>query len=229
VHGTVTAKGAVTDPGFDFAKTATSVLGQATTGLGVLNTASQLGGRSISGAVEAADKTPLGRVLGPLGTVLSVQQMANAGTDISHDVNREGWGQAYHDPEFYSHMGSMQSGLSHLVLPEMGVPGKLLDLGLSGVEAGLNQAGSWAGNTFGEKAKFSSDSVAGGILRKTWGDQSPGEAERQLVRQVAGDNPIANAVGTAADVGMNAFLSPVTSITSAGAVAAEEVAKMFDW
>jgi hypothetical protein len=227
--GTVTAKGAATDPTFDAVKTATGALGNVTTGLGMLNTASHLGGGSVASSLEAADKSPLGRVLGPLGTVLNIQQMANAGNDISKDVNREGWGQAYHDPELYSHMGSMQSGLSHLVLPELGAPGKILDLGLSGVEVGLNTAGSLAGQAFGDKAKFTSDSVAGGILRKTYGDQSPGEAERQLIRNVAGDNPVANAAGTAADVATNLFLSPVTSITSAGAVAADEVSKIFDW
>jgi hypothetical protein len=64
--------------------------------------------------------------------------------------------------------------------------------------------GYLAGKAFGKDAgAFSADSVAGGLIRGTFGDQSPGELARQGVGSLLGHGTAANIVGGVADVGVN--------------------------
>jgi hypothetical protein len=123
---------------------------------------------------------------------------------------------AYHDPHVYER--TVGAGLygAHKVLPGLGLPGMMADGAIREGEAVTNGAGNAAGWAFGDKAKFSTESVGGGLLRGMVGDQSAGEQARQAVGHVFGHGTAANALGGAADVATNVALAPVNLATTVG-------------
>jgi hypothetical protein len=153
------------------------------------------------------------KALGPLGSIMGGIQAGTDGVLAANDIAKEGWdngkgGGAYHDQKFYNHVGGSALGAAHAVLPWLGPYGAAADLALTGGELAANYGGKAAGWAFGDKAKFSADSVAGGLIRGTFGDQSAGEQVRQGVGNVLGHGTAANVVGWGADVATNAAMFP---------------------
>jgi hypothetical protein len=151
------------------------------------------------------------KVMGPLGVGMGAFSAARNGVEMANDISKEGWdngkgGGAYHDANFYNHAGGAALGAAHTILPFLGPYGKAADLGLSVGELGANYGGKAAGWAFGDQAKFSADSVAGGLIRGTFGDQSLGEQARQGIGNVFGHGTAANIAGWGADIATNSAM-----------------------
>jgi hypothetical protein len=149
-----------------------------------------------------------------IGSALGGVTALGNGVLAANDIAKEGWdnghgGGAYHDQTFYNHAGGTALGAAHAVLPWLGPYGAAADLALTGGEMAANYGGKAAGWAFGDKAKFNAESVAGGLIRGTFGDQSAGEQVRQGVGNVFGHGGVANAVGWGADIATNAALLPM--------------------
>jgi hypothetical protein len=150
-----------------------------------------------------------GKALGPIGMGLSAASAIGNGVQLANDISSEGFSNAYHDSKAYNHAGGMALGAAHTILPMLGPYGEAANLALTGGELLANGAGAASGWAFGDKAKFNADSVAGGLIRGTFGDQSMGEQVRQGVGSVFGHGGVANAVGWGADIATNAAMLPV--------------------
>lgn len=151
------------------------------------------------------------KAMGPIGQGLGAISAVTNGVELANDIKKEGFddghgGGAYHDANAYNHAGGAALGAAHAILPFLGPYGKAADLGLSVGEMGANYGGKAAGWAFGDQAKFSADSVAGGLIRGTFGDQSMGEQVRQGIGNTFGHGGVANAVGWGADVLTNSAM-----------------------
>jgi hypothetical protein len=151
-----------------------------------------------------------GKALGPLGQVLGGVSAVGHGVQVANDISREGAAAAYHDPEAYTHAGGAALGAAHALLPFAGPYGEAANLALTGGELAADATGALAGKAFGKDAGFSADSVAGGLIRGTFGDQSPGEKARQGVGSIFGHGTAANIAGGVADVGVNLAALPMS-------------------
>jgi len=152
----------------------------------------------------------------------SARQGAGPGRDVSdglelagnvalagNDIRKEGFKGAYHDQEFYNHLGAAGLAGAHLALPAMGPYGEMADLALTGGEMAAEYGGKASKWAFGDKAEFSPDGIAGGLIRGTFGDKSLGEKARQGVGSVFGHGTAANIAGGVADVAVNTAMLPV--------------------
>ncbi len=165
-------------------------------------------GELFNTGTEAAEGTGLGKALGPIGVGMGAISAVSNGVELANDIKKDGLAGAYHDQEAYNHLGGATPGAAHTILPFLGPYGKAADFGLSVGEAGANLGGKAAGWAFGDDAKFSADSVAGGLIRGTFGDQSMGEGVRQSIGNTFGHGGVANAVGWGADVLTNTAMMP---------------------
>lgn len=162
-----------------------------------------------------------GKALGPIGSVLGGVQAVGNGLLAANDISREGWddghgGGAYHSQEFYNHTGGAALGTAHAILPWLGPYGAAADLALTGGEFVANQAGRASQWAFGENAGFSADSLAGGLIRGTYGDQSLGEGVRQSIGDTFGHGTAANIAGWGASVLTNTAAMPANLAMTAG-------------
>jgi hypothetical protein len=157
-----------------------------------------------------------GKALGPLGQVFGGVSAVGHGVQVANDISREGAAAAYHDPEAYTHAGGAALGAAHALLPFAGPYGEAANLALTGGELAADAGGALAGKAFGKDAGFSADSVAGGLIRGTFGDQSPGEQARQGVGNLLGHGTAANILGGAADIGVNVANLPGSLATTVG-------------
>jgi hypothetical protein len=123
---------------------------------------------------------------------------------------------AYHDPHVYQRTVGAGLDVAHKVLPYAGVPGLMADGAIRTADAATNGAGNAAGWAFGDQAKFSTESVGGGLLRGMVGDQSLGEQSRQAVTSVLGHGTAANVIGAGADVATNIAAAPVNLAATVG-------------
>lgn len=154
------------------------------------------------------------KALGPISSVLGGVQMVGNGLLAANDISRDGWedghgGGAYHNQEFYNHVGGAALGGAHAVLPWLGPYGAAADLALTGVEFGLNKGGEASQWAFGRDAGFSAESVAGGLIRGTMGDQSWGDSVRHGITDTFGDGAVASTLGWGAQVATNAATLPL--------------------
>jgi hypothetical protein len=161
------------------------------------------------------------KALGPIGQAMGAVNAVTGGIEVANDIKKEGFddghgGGAYHDANAYNHAGGAALGAAHAILPMLGPYGKAADLGLSVGEVGAKYGGQAAGWAFGDQAKFSADSVAGGLIRGTFGDQSMGEQVRQGIGNTFGHGGVANAVGWGADVLTNSAMLPQQLGTTIG-------------
>ncbi len=159
----------------------------------------------------------LGKALPGIGTALSVASTGISALQMANDVKRDGgFANAYHDQEFYNHAGGTALGAAHTILPYIPVYGESANLALTAGELTAD-AGGWAAKgLFGDKAGFNAESVAGGLVRGMYGDQSLGEQARQGVTGLLGHGALGNGVGIAADVLTNSAAMPVNLAMTVG-------------
>jgi hypothetical protein len=135
---------------------------------------------------------------------------------------------AYHDPKVYDRTVGAGLYSAHSILPKLGLEGLAADGALRAGEAATNGAGNAAGWAFGDKAKFSTETVGGGLIRGMFGDQSAGESVRQGVGHMFGHGTTANVVGAGAEVVANLAMAPVNLASTVGRGIASEGAGIVD-
>jgi hypothetical protein len=202
-------------------------LNLASAGSTVLNTAKVLGEEAPAGMelFEGASKLAeegggimgdIGGVLGPAGQIAAGVSGVMNGVALGQDIAHEGWENAYHDSEAYNHAGGALLGAAGAVLPFLGPYGEAANLALGAGEIAADAGGAAAGWAFGDDAKFSADSVAGGLVRGMAGDQSIGDSVRTGITDVFGDNAVTEGIGGAAQIATNVLMAPENLALAAG-------------
>jgi len=159
---------------------------------------------------------PASKLMGPIGQVMGGVQAVADGAMVANDFSKKGFDGAYHDSNTYNHAGGAALGAAHAILPALGPYGMAADAALAGGEMAANLGGKAAGWAFGDGAKFNADSVAGGLIRGTFGDQSLGEKARQGIGNTFGHGTAANIAGWGADLAINSATLPMQLGTTVG-------------
>src|SRR5262249_30791720 len=117
---------------------------------------------------------------------------------------------------------------AHAILPFFGPYGEVANLALTGAELGTDALGKGAGWAFGKEAGFSAESVAGGLLRGTIGDQSLGWRAGGAVEDLLGGGTGAHIAGAVTAGLTNAAALPLNIGMAAGRGIWNEGTAIFD-